>query len=162
MPSAMRCASRSAPRPSGWRPSTAPMPSAPMPRARPTPTRSARWRSRLRYEIEAEGMRLMNEAQNMLTPESRAARPCGCGCSTSSRASSAKASGRWRRSTASRSCMSTGCGGGNARPGAEGSGEFRRQHGQHRAALPRPGAAGRFAAEGDGARAGTDLTKLGK
>jgi uncharacterized membrane protein YqiK len=28
--------------------------------------------ARLRYEIEAEGTRLMNEAQNMLTPESRA------------------------------------------------------------------------------------------
>ena len=28
--------------------------------------------SRLRYEVEAEGVRLMNEAQNMLTPEARA------------------------------------------------------------------------------------------
>ena len=41
------------------------------PRPTPTPRRSARWPSRLRYEIEAEGMRLMNEAQNMLTPEAR-------------------------------------------------------------------------------------------
>ena len=99
---------RLAPRPRSWRRSTAPMPSRIDAEGEAEAEKIRALASSLRYEIEAEGMRLMNEAQNMLTPEFAAPRICGCACSTSSRESSAKASGPWRRSTASRSCMWTG------------------------------------------------------
>ena len=36
------------------------------------PRRSARWPQKIRHEVEAEGQRLMNEAQNVLSPEARA------------------------------------------------------------------------------------------
>ena len=106
--------------------------------------------SRLRYEIEAEGTRLMNEAQNMLTPESRT--------SNMRMRLLDKLEGIIRESVRPMEKIDSikilhvdGLGGGNSRPGAGGQRQFRRQHGQQRAALPRPGAAGGFAAEGDGA-----------
>ena len=105
--------------------------------------------SRLRYEIEAEGTRLMNEAQNMLTPESRT--------STMRLRLLDKLEGIIRESVRPMEKIDSikilhvdGLGGRQFAPRPGGRRQFRRQHGQQRAALPRPGAAGGFAAEGDG------------
>jgi uncharacterized membrane protein YqiK len=79
--------------------------------------------SRLRYEIEAEGTRLMNEAQNTLSPESRA--------SATRRYLLDRLEGIIRESVRPMEKIDSikilhvdGLGGGNSRPGAEGSGNF--------------------------------------
>ena len=79
--------------------------------------------SRLRYEIEAEGTRLMNEAQNMLTPESRT--------STMRMRLLDKLEGIIRESVRPMEKIDSikilhvdGLGGGNSRPGPEGGGNF--------------------------------------
>jgi uncharacterized membrane protein YqiK len=79
--------------------------------------------SRLRYEIEAEGTRLMNEAQNMLTPESRT--------SNMRMRLLDKLEGIIRESVRPMEKIDSikilhvdGLGGGNSRPGPESSGNF--------------------------------------
>jgi uncharacterized membrane protein YqiK len=79
--------------------------------------------SRLRYEIEAEGTRLMNEAQNMLTPESRT--------SNMRMRLLDKLEGIIRESVRPMEKIDSikilhvdGLGGGNSRPGPEGGGNF--------------------------------------
>jgi uncharacterized membrane protein YqiK len=79
--------------------------------------------SRLRYEIEAEGTRLMNEAQNTLTPEART--------SNMRMRLLDKLEGIIRESVRPMEKIDSikilhvdGLGGGNSRPGAEGSGNF--------------------------------------
>ena len=62
----------------GWRPRPRRRRARTRPRPRPRPSKIRVAGVRLRHEIEAEGVRPMNEAQNMLTPESRAARPRAC------------------------------------------------------------------------------------
>ncbi len=108
--------------------------------------------SRLRYEIEAEGNRLLNEAQNVLTPESRR--------SAMRMKLLDKLEGIIRESVKPMEKIDgikilqvDGLGGRRHRH-RPGRGEFRqplRQPGQQCAPLPRPGAAGGFAVAGDGA-----------
>ncbi len=64
--------------------------------------------TRIRLEVDAEGTRLMNEAQNLLSADARLSAMRHEARSTSSRPSSANRSSRWSASRASRSSMSTG------------------------------------------------------
>ena len=53
--------------------------------------------ARFRYDVDAEGKRKLNEAENLRSDASRRTRLEPAGCSRISRRSSARASGRWRQ-----------------------------------------------------------------
>ena len=64
--------------------------------------------AKLRHEVEAEGARLMNEAQNMLTPEARLSAHAPAADRQARGDHPRAGQAAWSASRASRSCMSTG------------------------------------------------------
>ena len=128
------------------------------------PTRSASLARASAHEIEAEGTRLMNEAQNMLTPEAR--------LSAMRMRLIDKLEGIIRESVKPMERIEgikilqvdgLGGGGGGRGDGATAAaGKLRRQRGQLGAALPRAGAAGRPAAARDRARGAATSARLAR
>ena len=150
------------PRPRSWRPPTAATPCAPQAEAEADADKIRALAARLRHEIEAEGTRLMNEAQNMLTPEARASALRLRLVDKLEGIIRESGAAAWRRSRASRSCMSTGSAAAAAAAAADGGRrQLRRQHRQLARCATAPRRRWSTSCCARSASSGGDISKLG-